>query len=281
MAVAAACSFRHFLQALRIRGIGRSHHQQGIDRRRDALHGFLAVRRSVANVFLVGADDRRKTLLQRLDDALRVVDGQRRLGHEGEGLRQELRAGCVGHAVYVGDVLDEQHGAFRQLTQGPHHLRMAGMADQDDGVAPTMVQLGLTVHLGDERARGVDGEETTSASLHRNGLRDAMGREDHGRIGRRDLVQFLDKDGTLLLQRFDHVLVVDDLVPDEDRGAIDRESLLDRVDRANHAGAETARGAEQDLQRRLCHRAVPKDIGEGFAGCGREGQADHLSGRHF
>ena len=47
------------------------------------------------------------------------------------------------------------------------------------------------------------------------------------------------------------MLVVDDLVPHVHRRAVDLERLLDRVDRAHDAGAETARRAENDTERRF------------------------------
>ena len=96
----------------------------------------------------------------------------------------------------------------------------------------------------------------------RNRLRHAVGGEDHRRLGVGDFGEFLDEDRALGLQALDHVAVVHDLVADIDRRAIALERLLDRIDRPHHAGAEAARRAEQDLQRRFggiavvfgCHR---------------------------
>ena len=41
--------------------------------------------------------------------------------------------------------------------------------------------------------------------------------------------------------------IVDDLVPDIDGRAIKIERALDDIDRAHHAGAESARTGEEDL----------------------------------
>jgi hypothetical protein len=84
-----------------------------------------------------------------------------------------------------------------------------------------------------------------------------VGREDDGRIARRDFVEFVDEDRALPLEAFDHVLVVHDLVTNIDRRAVARERLLDHVDGAHDAGAEPARRAQKDDER-------------GFAGCGHD-----------
>ena len=47
-------------------------------------------------------------------------------------------------------------------------------------------------------------------------------------------------------QLLDHVLVVDDLLADVDRGAVEVERPLDRLHGAVDAGAVAARGGEQD-----------------------------------
>ena len=53
----------------------------------------------------------------------------------------------------------------------------------------------------------------------------------------------------LALSEFDDIFVVDDLVPDVDRRAIDLQRPLDDVDRAHDAGAEAARRAKNDAKR--------------------------------
>ena len=73
-----------------------------------------------------------------------------------------------------------------------------------------------------------------------------MGREHHDGAGGR-IVQFVDEDGALGAQVFDHVAVVDDLVAHVDRRAVQLERALDDVDGAIDAGTEAARLRQQDF----------------------------------
>ena len=72
----------------------------------------------------------------------------------------------------------------------------------------------------------------------------------------------LDEDDALSLERVDDVFVVDDLVAHVDRRAVDLERPLDHVDRAHDAGAEAARSAENDTERRFqFHRIRQPSLG--------------------
>ena len=187
-------------------------------------------------------------MLQRLDDAGRVLDRQRGLGDETEGCR-------IGRleARDVGLVLDQRDVAFGQLPHRADDLRMAGMADQEHVAAEALVAHRLLVHLGDQRAGRVEIEEVARLGIGRNRFRHAVGGEDHraGLMLRRDFAEFLDEDGTELLKPLDHVAVVDDLVADIDRRAVFLERQHDDLDRAVDARAEAARLAEPDGQRRF------------------------------
>ena len=66
-----------------------------------------------------------------------------------------------------------------------------------------------------------------------------------------NLGQVLDEDRALGPQAFDDVAIVHDLMADVDRRAIERQRPLDRVDGANHPGAEAAGGAKVDLESRF------------------------------
>ena len=128
------------------------------------------------------------------------------------------------------------------------------MADQDDLAAAPMMQLRLAMHLRDQRAGGVDGEQVARAGPPRGtDFGTPCAEKITGASVVRNLVELLDEDRALALQALDHVLVMDDLVAHIDRRAVFRERLLDRVDGAHHAGAEAARRAEQDIERRLRH----------------------------
>ena len=74
--------------------------------------------------------------------------------------------------------------------------------------------------------------------------RDAVGGEHHGRAGRH-LVELLDEDRAPRLEVGDDVLVVDDLLADVDRGAVEVERLLHGHDRAVDACAVAAGRGEQ------------------------------------
>ena len=78
-------------------------------------------------------------------------------------------------------VLHQGHGAVRQLAHGADHLRVAGMADQQDVAAAGEVLLGLPVHLADQRAGGVEVEQVAARRLGRDRFRHAMGGEHHRR----------------------------------------------------------------------------------------------------
>ena len=78
-----------------------------------------------------------------------------------------------------------------------------------------------------------------------NGGGDAVGGEDdHLALGNLGLL--LDEDRAALGKLLDHVLVVDDLLTDVDRGAVEVEGALDRLHGAVDAGAVAARSGEQD-----------------------------------
>ena len=114
--------------------------------------------------------------------------------------------------------LDQGDGAGRQLAHGADHFGMAGMADQHDLAAAAEMDLGLAVHLGDQRAGGVEREQVAARRLLGNRARHAVGGEDDRRLGVRGSPSSSStKMAPLALQAFDHVAVVDDLVADIDR----------------------------------------------------------------
>jgi hypothetical protein len=143
---------------------------------------------------------------------------------------------------------------------------MARVADQHDLAAAAVVDLGLAMHLGHQRAGGVEREQVAAGGGFGHRLGDAVGGEDHGCLGVRDFVEFLDEDRALGLEALDHIAIVDDLVAHIDRRSIEGEGALDRIDRSHHAGAESARRAQQHLQRGLAgfayvYRGHRQDMG--------------------
>ena len=185
-----------------------------------------------------------KPLLQHRDDLGGVVDRQRGLGHEGEvvGILRREGLGVLGG-------LDQRHRAHRQLAERADHLRMMGMADQEDLAAALEMDRGLAMHLGHQRAGRIEREEIARLGFGRNRFRNAVGRKHHRRVGIvRDFGQFLDENRALGLQAVDDIFVMDDLVADIDRGAIDGERPFHGVDGPDHPGAEAAGRTKHDSE---------------------------------
>ena len=135
-----------------------------------------------------------------------------------------------------------------KLAHGSDHLGVAGVADQHDLAVAAEMDLGLAMHLGHQRAGGVERQQMAARRLLRDRARHAVRREDDGGAGIGNLGEILDEDGALGLQALDHVAVVDDLVAHIDRGPVDAKRLLHRFDGAHHPGAEAARRAQQHLE---------------------------------
>ena len=123
---------------------------------------------------------------------------------------------------------------------------MALVADHDHLAALVAHARDLHVHLGHQRAGGVEHLEAARVGLAAHVERHAVGREDHGRA-RRDLVELLDEDRALGAQVLDHELVVHDLVAHVDRRAVDGERAFHDLDGAIDAGAEPARLGQKDF----------------------------------
>ena len=87
---------------------------------------------------------------ERGHDLGRVVHRQGGLGDEGQVVRV---ARLKRHGVFEG--LDQHDGAGWELAQGAVDLRMARVADQHDLAASLEMPLGVQVHLGYQRAGGV------------------------------------------------------------------------------------------------------------------------------
>ena len=97
--------------------------------------------------------------VQRLDDALGVVDRERRLRHIGDRrIRRDVE--LVDFLL----VLHQRHRR-RDLAHRAFDFRMARMADQDQLAALADIALALIVHLGDERAGRVQHRQVARARL--------------------------------------------------------------------------------------------------------------------
>ena len=149
------------------------------------------------------------------------------------------------HPVELVLALDEVH-RLRRHGQRARRFVVAAVADVEDRVALARPDLGLVVHLGDERAHRVDDVATFGAGRgHHVGCRAV--RRQHQRRARRHLGDVVDEDHTLVLEPLDHEPVVHDLVVAVD-GRLERaDHPCEGLDRHLHARAEAPGFGEQHL----------------------------------
>ena len=172
------------------------------------------------------------------------------------GLRQPHHLVGVAHL----DVLDvvgpvHQRDVLGRLPGGADDLLVALVADEEDVVVVVREADRLAVHLGHERAGGVDRLETERLGLLVHDRCHAVGGEDDGgALGH--LVGLLDEHRTALLQRGDDVLVVHDLLAHVDGRPVQLEGLLDRHHGPVDAGAVPTRGGQQDTFGRRSHASI-------------------------
>ncbi|CAB4987566.1 unannotated protein [freshwater metagenome] len=103
---------------------------------------------------------------------------------------------------------------------------MTLVADEDDLVPLVRESPGLGMNLGDKRAGCVDGLQSALSGLGMDGGRDAMSGEDDGcPLG--DLLDLVDENRASGLKGGNDVLVVNDLLADVHRCAVEIERLLD------------------------------------------------------
>ena len=124
---------------------------------------------------------------------------------------------------------------------------MAGVADQDQGPAARHIAVGLHVHLGDQRAGGVQHRQAARAASAST-ARETPWALKMVTAPSGTFVQRLDKPRALGLEPFHHMAVVDDLVAHIDGRAVELQRALDDVDRAHHACTEPPRLGQHHLQ---------------------------------
>ncbi|MCY1177922.1 hypothetical protein D9M73_182480 [compost metagenome] len=178
------------------------------------------------------------------------------------------RQGGLGHVVQLLGVAYLEGGdvllVFNQvdvaaigrvvLAHGAFHFRVAFVADEDAFVAVAAVAHDFHVHLGDQRAGGVEHLQAAILGFLAHGLGNAVGTEDDDGVIRH-LVQLFDEDGATITQVFHHELVVHDFVAHVDRRAEHVQRAVDDLDRAVNAGAEAAGVGEFDLHDGISRRA--------------------------
>ena len=240
-----ACQFG---QPLTVGAVLAAQHDHDVGARGEEADGLLAVLGGVADVVLGRPDDLREAFLEPADDPRGVVDGERRLREVGEFV-----AGAEGKRVDFLGGFHEREGIGR-LAHRADHLVVPLVADEHDVVALLRVLDRLQVDLRHQWAGGVDRPQPAvrrhAAHLGGDSVR---GEEQHRPL--RHLLHGVHEHRPLLHEPVDHVAVVDDLVEDVDRGAVDANRGLQRLDRHVDAGAEAARAGEQDL-----HAGIPGGV---------------------
>jgi hypothetical protein len=101
------------------------------------------------------------------------------------------------------------------------------------------------MHLGHQRAGGIENVQAACLGLGTHRLRDAVGAENDGGAGGH-FGEFLDEDRAFCLEVVDDEGVVDDFVADVDRRAELFQRAFDDGDGAVDAGAEAAGIGEKD-----------------------------------
>ena len=228
-------------QAVRVRAVLRTHHQQDIDALDELANRLLPVLGGVADVAYVRTHDLREPRLERLDDAAGVVHTEGRLGY-------------VGDIFMIVDFkpLDvllrchEMH-ATRNAPPSALDLGMAGVPDQHHLAAFGGMALALLVDLGNQRTSRIDDRQSSLARFVLHCGRGAVGAED-GHRPVRHVGHFLDEHGALGAQALDHSFIVDDLVAHVDRRAVAFEGAFHDLDGALDAGAKSPRLSQQYLQ---------------------------------
>ena len=144
--------------------------------------------------------------------------------------------------------LDQCDAPFGHLSHRPDDFRVALVADEKDVLALLDLTFGLAMDFADKRAGRIDIEQLAPVGLCGHGLGHAMRREYDRHIVRH-LVQFLDEDRALGLQRIDHIAIMDDLVPYIDRRTVFLERALHDFDGAVDTCTKAAWRGDQQLER--------------------------------
>ena len=122
----------------------------------------------------------------------------------------------------------DEHDRLGSLAERPLDLLVALVSNQDDRVAGVGIAAGLGMHLRHERACRVDRREPQLLRFPAHRRRDAVGREHDGRP-LRHVGEGVDEDSAARPQILHHVRVVDDLLADVNRRAVEREGAFDRL----------------------------------------------------
>ncbi len=130
--------------------------------------------------------------------------------------------------------------ATRYPALSAFHLRMPGMTDQNYFQSLAGVVTPFLMNLGHQRAGRIDNWQVAALGFFLDFRGDTVGAE-YGNRAFRYFVELFDENSPLRAQRFDDVLIMDDLVPDIDRRSVESQRPLDDLDCPLDAGAKPAR----------------------------------------
>src|SRR5579875_83393 len=139
-----------------------------------------------------------------------------------------------------------QADMFRRLARGAEDLVVSFVTDEQDRVIFLGEADSFEMDLGDERASGIDSSEAALGGGGADGRGDAVSAIQH----RRALGHFFDviyEEDTAFAKALDHRAIVDDLMVDIQRGAVDLQGALQALDGHVHPSTEAARIGENDL----------------------------------
>ena len=257
----------YFHQSLGVGGVLGTHHDHQLHLRRDCLDGDLAVLGGIADVIARRILDIRELLTEHADGIHGLVHGQGGLGEPDQlGALGELQGVHIGLSI---DQVDHVWG----LARGAFHFLVSVVADQHDLVALTRKADDLMVHLGDQRAGGIQGIELQGASLLVHHRGNAMGGKHHvGAVG--NFGGFIHEDHAALFKGGHHVLVVHDLLAHKQWRPVLFQGFFHSFDCAIHTGAITARCGQQNPLFRLAVLFV-----HGGLVCVSSGHVSHVNAR--
>src|SRR5262249_8842742 len=126
------------------------------------------------------------------------------------------------------------------FAQGPDHLVVVAVADQDQRIPFLGKFDSLHVDLCDKRACSIDDAQLAQMAPLPNFRRDAVSAINHS-LALGNFLDTVDENRTFRLEFLDHKAVMDDFLADVDRGAKGLKSNADDVDCPYHARAKAPR----------------------------------------
>ena len=236
----------HLDQPHGVRRVLRPDHDHQVAGRGDLFDDLLPVLRRVADVVARRTAHQRESLPQQVHRFQRLIDAQRGLGQPDHLGRILDLDGCdVSAAVHDLD-------GVRRLAVGALHLLVPAVTDEHDVVALVGEPHRFLVHLGDQRAGGVDHPQVAVLRLGVDRWRHPVRGEHHQRTFGH-LIRLVDEDRAPLLQGGHHMLVVHDLLAHVDRCAVLLEGSLDGHHRPVDTGAVAAGRCQQHTADGLGH----------------------------